>query len=323
MSLLVTGGAGFIGSHFIECVLARGDETVVCLDNFNDFYDPQIKRANVAAFSGHPRVTLVEGDFCDSTAMRRLFERHRFTHVVHLGGYAGVRSSVEKPLIYEQTNVGGTLVLLECARQFPVERFLLVSSSTVYGHSATAPFEEDAPLGRPLSPYGASKRAAEIFGQTYFQLHCVPVVCLRPFSVYGPRLRPDLALSIWTKAILAGSDLPLFGDGTIRRDFTHVSDICAGLLAAIQCPEAIGETINLGHDEPIELRQVIATLQEIIGKKAVIDYQPEKPGEMPITHANLVKARRLLAYQPRVDFADGVREFVDRVRRRQGSQFAN
>ena len=314
MSLLVTGGAGFIVSHFIDSVLARNDETVVCLDNFNDFYDPQIKRANVAAFAGHPRVTLIEGDFRDEPAMRRLFERYRFRHVVHLGAYAGVRPSVEKPLIYEQTNVGGTLALLECARQFPVERFLLISSSTVYGHPATAPFEEGAPLGRPLSPYGASKRAAEIFGQTYFQLHRVPVVCLRPFSVYGPRLRPDLALSIWTKAILTGRKVPLFGDGTIRRDFTHVSDICAGLFAALERPEAVGETINLGHDEPIELRQVIATLEEIIGKKAAIDYQAEKPGEMPVTHANLVKARRLLAYQPRVDFAHGAREFVDWAR---------
>jgi UDP-glucuronate 4-epimerase len=311
MALLVTGGAGFIGSHFIERVLARGDETVVCVDNFNDFYAPQIKRANVAAFAEHPRVTLIEGDFRDVTAMRWLFQSYRFSHVVHLGAYAGVRPSVEKPFIYEQTNVGGTLALLECARQFPVERFLLISSSTVYGHPATAPFVEDAPLGRPLSPYGASKRAAEIFGQTYFQLHRVPVVCLRPFSVYGPRLRPDLAMTIWAKAILNGSTLPLFGDGTIRRDFTHVNDICAGLFAALERPEAIGEAINLGHDEPHELRQVIATLESTIRKQAVIDYQPEKPGEMPITHADLTKAGRLLGYQPRVSFTDGVREFVD------------
>src|SRR5215469_2263669 len=273
MSLLVTGGAGFIGSHLIERVLALGDERVVCLDNFNDFYDPAIKRANTAAFASHPRVKLIEADLCDAPAMRQLFQKHGVARVVHLGAYAGVRPSVANPFIYEQTNVGGTLALLEAARQFPVKRFLLVSSSTVYGHPAVAPFVEDGPLGRPLSPYGASKRAAEVFGQTYFQRHRVPVVCLRPFNVYGPRLRPDLALSIWTKAITGGEKLPLFGDGTIRRDFTHVSDICSGLLAALERPEAVGEAINLGQDEPIELLQVIATLEEAVGQKALIDRQ--------------------------------------------------
>jgi UDP-glucuronate 4-epimerase len=316
MSLLVTGGAGFIGSHFIERSLAQRDEPIICLDNFNDFYNPAIKRANVAAFAEHPRVTIVEGDFCDGATTRQLFQSHCITHVVHLGAYAGVRPSILSPFIYEQTNVGGTLTLLDAARQFPLQRFLLASSSTVYGYPAVAPFTEDGPLGRPLSPYGASKRAAEVFGQTYFQLHRVPVVCVRPFSVYGPRLRPDLALSIWTKAILAGETLPLFGDGTTRRDFTHVSDLCTGLLAALDRPEAVGETINLGHDEPIELRQVIALLEKTIGKKAAIDRQSEKPGEMPLTHADLTKARRLLGYVPHVAFEDGIREFVDWCRQR-------
>ncbi|HVA44932.1 MAG TPA: GDP-mannose 4,6-dehydratase [Pirellulales bacterium] len=310
MPFLVTGGAGFIGSHFIERLLAERDEKIVCLDNFNDFYDPAVKRASVASFARSQKVAVIEGDFRDAEAMRRLFQGHRFSHVIHLGAYAGVRPSVANPLIYETTNVGGTLSLLEAARQFPVERFLLVSSSTVYGHPATAPFVEDAPLGRPLSPYGASKRAAELFGMTYFQLHQVPVVSLRPFSVYGPRLRPDLALSIWTAAIASGKPLPLFGDGSALRDFTHVSDICGGLLAALDARNVVGEAINLGHDHPIELKDVIATLEAALGKKAAIDYQPAKPGDMPLTHADLTKARRLLNYKPRVSFEDGVREFV-------------
>ena len=310
MSILVTGGAGFIGSHFTERVLASCDEPVVCLDNFNDFYDPQLKRANIATFVENPRVTLVEGDCRNGQAMQQLFQQHAVSRVVRLGAYAGVRPSVANPFICEQTNIGGTLALLEAARRFPVERFLLISSATVYGQPAEAPFVEDAPLGRALSPYGASKRAAEIFGQTYFQLHRVPLVCLRPFSVYGPRLRPDLALSIWTEAILTGKKVTLFDDGTMRRDFTHVNDICSGLLAALERPEAVGETINLGHDEPIELRKVISILEETSGKKAAIDYQPEKPGEMPVTHAHLAKARRLLNYQPEIGFAEGVREFV-------------
>ena len=243
--------------------------------------------------------------------MRRLFDERQITAVMHLGAYAGVRPSVANPSIYEKTNVGGTLALLEAARRHPVQRFLLASSSTVYGHPAVSPFVEDAPLGRPLSPYGASKRAAELFGQTYFQLHGVPVVCLRPFSVYGPRLRPDLAMSIWTEAIAAGRSVPLFGDGSMKRDFTHVRDICSGLLAALVKPGVVGEAINLGHSEPIAMREVISQLERAIGKPANIDRQPEKPGDMPITCADLTKARRLLHYDPSTPFEDGVREFVE------------
>ncbi len=310
-SILVTGGAGFLGSHLIEALLNDAAlRRIVCLDNFNDFYDPAVKRANIAGFLRNPRVTLVEADFCQAAPMRQVFDDYEVTHVVHLGAYAGVRPSIANPLLYEQTNVGGALSLLEAARQHPVERFLLISSSTVYGDRAEVPFVEDAPLGRPLSPYGASKRAAELFGWTYHGLHEVPVVCLRPFSVYGPRLRPDLALWIWAEAICAGRKLPLFGDGTARRDFTYVSDVCDGLLAALDRPAAVGQTINLGHAEPIELRQVIATLEAAMGQKAEIDRQPEKPGEMPITYADLSKARRLLNYEPRVSFGDGVRQFA-------------
>lgn len=315
MTTLVTGGAGFIGSHFIERLLVEGDGRIVCLDNFNDFYDPAVKRANAAAFAGDPRVALVEGTFCDAAAMRRLFVQQQVARVVHLGAYAGVRPSVENPFIYEQTNVGGTLALLEAARHQPVERFLLISSSTVYGHPATAPFVEDAPLGRPLSPYGATKRAAELLGLTYLELHRVPVVCLRPFSVYGPRLRPDLALSVFAAAILDGRRLPLFGDGTIRRDFTHVSDICAGLSAALVRDGVVGEALNLGHAEPIEMREVISLLERALGKPARIDQQPAKPGDMPLTCADLTKSERLLGYRPSVAFEEGVREFAEWFKR--------
>lgn len=312
MRILVTGGAGFIGSHFIEFLLARNAaERIVCLDNFNDYYSPDLKRANARGLIGDSRVALVERDFCDPPGMRELFAAERFTHVVHLGAYAGVRYSVAHPLIYERANVYGTLCLLEAARQSPVERFLLASSSTVYGANAKAPFVEDGPLGTPLSPYGATKRAAELLGLTYQHLHQVPVVCLRPFSVYGPRLRPDLALSIFTSAIARGETLPLFGDGSVCRDFTHVSDICAGLFTALAAPNVVGEAINLGHSEPIPIREVIRLLEEALGKRAKIDYQPEKPGDMPITNADLAKAERLLNYRPRVEFRDGVREFVE------------
>ncbi len=311
MAILVTGGAGFIGSHFIERLLLETDQPLICLDNFNNYYDPARKRANVRSFEKNPRVTLVEADFCNAGVAQQIFVQNEVETVVHLGAYAGVRYSVSHPLIYQQTNVCGTLNLLEAARQHPVKRFLLASSSTVYGEGANAPFVEDAPLGSPMSPYGASKRAAELLAETYFLLHRVPTVSLRLFSVYGPRLRPDLAMTIFTQKIVEGQPLPLYGDGSIRRDFTHVSDICTGLLAAISAENVAGQAINLGHDEPIEIRQLIELLAQAIGRPAQVEQRPQRPEDLPLTHADLNKARRLLSYSPTVPFEDGVKEYVD------------
>jgi UDP-glucuronate 4-epimerase len=316
MTVLVTGGAGFIGSHFIERLLARGGESnVLCLDNFNAYYDPALKRANVALFAHDKRVVVVEQSFCDAPAMRQLLDAHRVRQIVHLGAYAGVRASIATPLLYEEANVRGTLALLEAARAYPVERFLLISSSTIYGPGAAVPFQEDAPLGVPLSPYGATKRAAELLGQAYHHLHGVAVVCLRPFSVYGPRIRPDLAMRVFAESIELGQPVPLFGDGQIRRDFTHVSDICDGLLAALQAENVVGEAINLGHHEPVAMRELLAMLEEALARKAVIDQRPALAVDMPVTCADLTKARRLLGYRPKVALADGVRDFVAWFRR--------
>ena len=311
MSVLVTGGAGFIGSHLIERLLVEWPtEQIVCLDNFNDYYDPALKRANVAAFANEPRVVVIEGDFRDADCMARLFDQRRVTHVVHLGAYAGVRVSLIKPLMYAETNVLGTLALLEAARRHAVERFVFASSSTVYGAGATAPFVEDAILGTPLSPYGASKRAGELLCFTYHELYRVPVVCLRLFSVYGPRLRPDLAMTIFTTAILSGAALPLNGDGSIRRDFTHVRDICGGVMAALDRPLAVNQAINLGHDEPVAVRDVIRLIEKASARTARIESRPPQQGDMPVTHADLTKARRLLDYRPTIPFEEGVAEYV-------------
>ena len=310
MTILVTGGAGFIGSHLIERLLAESQHSIVCLDNFNDYYDPKFKRQNVEAFAGNTRVTVVEQSFCEPPAMLELFKTHRFEQVIHLGAYAGVRPSVQNPFVYQESNVRGTLVLLEAARAYPVQRFVFSSSSTVYGRGAAVPFGEDQPLGVPMSPYGATKRAAEILGLTYLDLHAVPFVCVRPFSVYGPRLRPDLAMTIFTAAIAAGKTLPLFGDGSIRRDFTHVHDICSGILAAATAEKVVGQMINLGHSEPIEMRRLIAMLEAAIGRSANIERLPETPGDMPVTFADLSKAKRLLGYEPRVPIEEGVKEYV-------------
>ena len=311
MSVLVTGGAGFIGSHFIELLLARDAAArIVCLDDFNDYYDPALKRANVARFANDPRVSIVEQSFCDAASVERLLNEHQVRRVVHLGAYAGVRASVDHPAIFVKTNVGGTLALLEAARTRPLERFVLASSSTVYGQGAREPFVEDAPLGIPLSPYGVTKRAAELLCFSYWKMHRVPAVCLRPFSVYGPRIRPDLAMWVFAESIAGSRSIPLLGDGNYRRDFTHVSDVCEGLLVAMEAEGVVGEAINLGHDTPVPIRELIALLEKALGRKAVIEHRPASPADLPVTCADLTKARRLLDYEPSVALADGVRDFV-------------
>jgi UDP-glucuronate 4-epimerase len=310
MAILVTGGAGFIGSHFIELLLRETDAAIVCLDNFNSYYDARRKRANIAGFLQQPRVTLIEGDFCDPLLVEEVFAEHGLSHVVHLGAYAGVRYSMEQPAIYQRANVEGTANLLAAARRYPLERFVLASSSTVYGRGAAVPFCEDAPLGIPSSPYGVSKRAAELLGQMYYDVHGVPVVALRLFSVYGPRLRPDLALSIFTGAIASGRSIPLFGDGSVRRDFTHVRDVCRGLFAALTAPRVVGEAINLGSDRPISMSELVKRLESSIGRPAQIVRQPSNPADLATTHADLTKARRLLGYEPQVSLAAGLDEYV-------------
>ncbi|MGD9722253.1 MAG: NAD-dependent epimerase/dehydratase family protein [Pirellulales bacterium] len=317
MNVLVTGGAGFIGSHLIERLLARDAAArVVCLDDFNDAYEPAFKRANVAAFADHPRATVIAGSLCNGAAVRQLLAEHQISHLLHLGAYAGVRASVEHPEPFVTTNVGGTLALLEAARAHRLARFVFVSSSTVYGDGAAVPFVEDAPLGIPLSPYGVSKRAAELMCLSYWRMHGVPAVCLRPFSVYGPRIRPDLAMWIFAQAILEGRPIPLLGDGSFRRDFTHVSDVCDGLLAALTVDNVVGQAINLGHDQPVAIGALIALLEQSLGRSAVVERRAASPADLPLTHADLSKARRLLRYQPQVALADGVREFAEWFRSR-------
>jgi UDP-glucuronate 4-epimerase len=311
MALLITGGAGFIGSHLVEHLLAATDEPLVVLDNFNDYYDPRLKRAMAAAWAGNARITIVEGDYGDSDTAERVLLEHDVRAICHLGASPGVPASVKHPRSFFENNVVGTVTLLEAARRRSVERFLFASSSTVYGRGAAAPFVEDAPLGVPASPYGASKRGAEIAGLTFHQLFDVPFVSLRFFNVYGPRLRPELALAVFTRAILEGTPLPLYGDGSVLRDFTHVSDICRGISAALTAPGVAGQCINLGHDQPIAIRRLIELIEEGAGVKAVIEHHPARAEDMPLTHADLAKARKLLGYQPRVAIEAGVREYVE------------
>jgi UDP-glucuronate 4-epimerase len=310
MAILVTGGAGFVGSHLVESLLAATDEPIVVLDNFNDYYDPRLKRQNAAAWADQPRVTLVEGSYGDADTVDGLLLDYAVTAICHLGASPGVPASLKHARHYMENNVVGTVTLLEAARKHPVERFLFASSSTVYGRGAAAPFVEDAPLGVPASPYGASKRAAEIVGLTYHQLFGVPFTSLRFFNVYGPRLRPELALAVFTRSILECTALPLFGDGSVLRDFTHVSDIGRGIIAALTADGVIGQCVNLGHDRPIAIKKLIELIETAAGAKAQIEHRPPRTEDMPFTHADLTKARRLLGYEPRVEIEEGVQEYV-------------
>src|SRR6059036_2488824 len=303
MRILVTGGAGFVGSHLVERLLAAG-HTVVILDDFNDFYDPQIKQGNIAGFAND--VTVYHVDLRDTESVRNLFHREKVDAIAHLAARAGVRPSIQQPRLYYDTNVTGTLHLLEAARVTEVERFIFASSSSVYGASKTVPFSEDQHLTQTLSPYGATKVAGEFLCSTYSHLYQMRVVALRYFTVYGPRQRPDLAIHQFTRRIHTGKPIDQFGDGTTRRDYTYIDDIVQGTLAALEYDGALFDVFNLGESETIQLKDLIAAIEGALGKKAKINRLREQPGDMPLTCADVSKAKELLGYNPATKFSDGL-----------------
>ena len=308
MRILVTGGAGFIGSHLVEKLLAAG-HAVVILDDFNDFYDPQIKHANIGGFAKDVSISHV--DIRDGTAVRNLFHREKVDAIAHLAARAGVRPSIQLPQLYYDTNVSGTLHLLEAARVTEVERFIFASSSSVYGASKTVPFSEDEHLKQTLSPYGATKVAAEFVCSTYSHLYQMRVVALRYFTVYGPRQRPDLAIHQFTRRIHAGQPIDQFGDGSTRRDYTYIDDVIQGTMAALEYDGPRYEVFNLGESETIQLKELISAIENSLGKKAKVNQLPEQPGDMPLTCADISKARKLLGYNPATRFSKGLPKFID------------
>jgi UDP-glucuronate 4-epimerase len=309
-NILVTGGAGFIGSHLVDRLLAEGGWRVTAVDDFNDFYDPALKRANVAAHLRRDDYRLVEADIRDAGALARVFGGAEFDCVVHLAARAGVRPSLSEPLLYNETNVTGTLRLLELARAHGVRQFVFGSSSSVYGINAKVPFSEEDPIRQPISPYAATKAAGELLCHAYAHLYGVRCVALRFFTVYGARQRPDLAIRKFARLISEGKPIPVFGDGTTRRDYTYVDDIIAGVRAAVDYEATMYEAINLGESRTVELRELIALLEKELGREAVIDRRPTQPGDVPQTFADISKARRLLGYDPRTQIEDGIRKFV-------------
>src|SRR6266571_1666212 len=308
MRILVTGGAGFIGSHLVEKLLAAGD-AVIILDDFNDFYDPQIKRANIAGFAKD--VTVWHVDLRDGAAVRSLFHREKVDAIAHLAARAGVRPSIQLPQLYYDTNVTGTLHLLEAARVTGVERFVFASSSSVYGVSKRIPFSEDEHLTQTLSPYAATKIAGEFLCSTYSHLYNLRVVALRYFTVYGPRQRPDLAIHQFARRIYAGQPIDQFGDGTTRRDYTYIDDVIQGTIAALQYDGPPFDIFNLGESETIQLKDLISAIEKALGKKAKVNQLPEQPGDVPLTCADISKARRLLNYNPTTPLSVGLPKFVE------------
>lgn len=309
-NILVTGGAGFIGSHLVDKLLAEGFRVVV-VDNFNDFYAPEIKHANLAAHSSNPDFRLVEADIRNREKLQEVFSEEGFNVIVHLAARAGVRPSLENPVEYVETNINGTVNLLELAKDFGIKQFVFGSSSSVYGINSKVPFSETDEIFQPISPYAATKAAGELLCHTYSHLYDIRTVCLRFFTVYGARQRPDLAIHKFAKLISKGKPISVFGDGTTRRDYTFIDDIIQGVRAAMDYTQSRHEIFNLGESRTVELRELISLLEKNLGKKAVIDRQLLQPGDVPQTFADITKAKRLLNYQPQTQIEDGIAKFIE------------
>jgi UDP-glucuronate 4-epimerase len=319
-NILITGGAGFIGSHLVDRLLSEGQWRISVLDDFNDFYDPAIKRSNAIRHQNEPNYRLIEADIRDSSALKKIFAENAFDCIAHLAARAGVRPSLQQPLLYVETNINGTMNLLQLAREKGVEQFVFGSSSSVYGINAKVPFSEEDPIRQPISPYAATKAAGELLCHTYTHLYGIRCVCLRFFTVYGPRQRPDLAIHKFAKLISQDQPIPVFGDGTTRRDYTFIDDIISGVRAAIDYSESDYEVFNLGESRTVELRELISLLEKELGATARIDRQPLQPGDVPQTFADISKARQLLSYDPQTQIEEGIRRFVEWFRETENSK---
>ncbi|MBK8304687.1 MAG: GDP-mannose 4,6-dehydratase [Chloracidobacterium sp.] len=309
--MLVTGGAGFIGSHLVDRLLAEGGWQITVVDDFNDFYSPEIKHANIAEHLKSPNYRLVDADIRDAATMAALFAEYKFDVIVHLAARAGVRPSLTEPILYTETNIIGTQNLLELAKAHGVEQFVFGSSSSVYGINAKVPFAEDDRIHQPISPYASTKAAGELLCHTYSHLYGMRIVCLRFFTVYGARQRPDLAIHKFSKLIADEKPIQMFGDGSARRDYTYIDDIIQGVRAAIDYDRTQYEIFNLGESQTIELRELISLLERSLDMHAIIDHQPMQPGDVPITFADISKSRELLGYNPTTKIADGIPKFVE------------
>lgn len=312
-TVLITGGAGFIGSHLVERLLADGFAVTV-IDDFNDFYDPGLKRRNLSVAASDPGFRLVEADILVPTSLANVFAEQKFDVIFHLAARAGVRPSLERPLLYQKVNVEGTYALLEMARTAGVKKFIFGSSSSVYGVRDGGPFREQDLLENPASPYAASKIAGEAICRVYAHLYDMQILCLRFFTVFGPRQRPDLAINKFARLIAARSPVPLFGDGDSARDYTYVDDIVELLVRAMRYDQSRFEIINAGGEEPLRLNELIKMIGDVLGIEPVVKPMPPQAGDVPMTWADMTKATQLLGYRPQVSKREGIRRFVEWMR---------
>ena len=312
-AILITGGAGFIGSHLSERLLGLGHEVIV-IDNFDPFYDPHIKRQNIHEAAQHPRYMLMEGDIRDEEFVNFVFQRHKAETVVHLAARAGVRPSIEQPVLYNDVNVRGTAIVLEGCRKAGIKKFIFGSSSSVYGNAGKVPFSESDNVDSPVSPYAATKKAGELLCYTYHHLYGISVHCLRFFTVFGPRQRPEMAIHKFTRMIENGEELTQYGDGKSSRDYTYIDDIIDGVVASIEKVSG-HEVINLGESRTTSLSELIRKLESLLGKKAQVKIFPDQPGDVERTYADISKASTILGYSPRFAIDEGLKRFVEWYRK--------
>ncbi len=309
--ILVTGGAGFIGSHLCERLLSEGAK-VICLDNFDSFYDPNIKIKNVEGVKKKfpERFELVTGDIRNPDHLKGVLEKNQIDLVVHLAARAGVRPSISDPLLYQDVNIRGTVVLLESCKAHGIKDFIFASSSSVYGENQRVPFTEEDLDIQPISPYGATKRAGELLCYSYHYLYGMNIACLRFFTAYGPRQRPEMAIHKFTRLINRGEKIPIYGDGSSRRDYTYIDDLIDGILGVIRYHKRF-EIYNLGESQTTSLIELIRLIEEAFGKKANVEMLEPQPGDVSVTYADITKAKRMLKYQPRVKMQEGIKRFVE------------
>lgn len=310
MNILITGGAGFIGSSLIDSLLKDGNK-VVNVDNFNDFYDVKIKEKNVESHKTQTNYSLYRVDIEDREALKEIFAQNKIDCVVHLAAKAGVRASIENPISYAKTNIFGTLNVLELMKEFSVKKMIFASSSSVYGNCNEDKFSEELKLAEPISPYAATKLACEQFCYTYSKLYGMQILCLRFFTVYGPRQRPDLAISKFTDLMLNNMPIPVFGDGSTKRDYTFISDVVEGIKNAINYEKTQYEIINIGGEQPISLDEMIFALEDELGIKAIVERKGMQAGDVERTSADISKAKTLLNYEPKVKFKEGIKRFIE------------
>lgn len=311
MNILITGGAGFIGSTLADKLLKIESNNVIVIDNFNDYYSPKLKEKNIKHNLDNKNYKLYRGDICDKNLLSKIFEENQIDVVVHIAASAGVRPSIENPLSYVKNNIEGTVNIVEVMKENGIKKIVFASSSSIYGNCKEEIFSEDLKVSEPISPYAASKSACEQFLYTYSKLFDIQVVALRFFTVFGPRQRPDLAIRKFIDLIKENKPIPVYGDGTTIRDYTYVDDIVDGIISAINYNDTPYEIINLGGGAPVSLNQMIETIEKVLNKKATIEHLPMQLGDVNKTAADITKAKKLLNYNPKTSFKEGIIKFIE------------